>query len=690
MTSKLPIESLMQVRTNIRNLSVIAHVDHGKSTLVDSLVAAAGLMSVEDISRRVMSSDFEQEKGVTIKSSGISLGFDMKEKNLRLPDGSDEGGKFLINVIDSPGHVDFSAEVTAALRVTDGALVLVDCVEGPLVQTETVLKQALQERIRPVLVLNKLDRAFLELQLDPENIFRRLREVVERVNVTIETFQDPTLGDWKVYPEKGNVCFATGVQGWAFSIPQFARMYAQKLKISEERLTEKLWGDWFFDGEAKAWTSSYTSQSGRPLQRGFCQFVLEPIKQVFDVCYKLNSNHSNDNDAAAVPPVEKTLDKILEKLNIKLSAEERELTGKNLLKVVMRSWLPAADALLEMAVTCLPSPVAAMKYRTEVLYQGPLDDKTAESMRNCDPSGPLLVFVSKHIPTKDMTRFYSFGRVFSGTVCPGQKVFVMAADYEKGEKEGLHRTSIQRTLVMMADKAESVEMVPAGNTVALVGIDSVVSKAASITQAPESWPLVAMKYSVSPVVRCAITPKNPADIAKLVDGLRKLSIFETFVRISTASTGEHILECTGEFHLEICLKYLRDFVKGVELICSEPVVPFQETVLEESKQPCLAKSANKHNRLYCCAEPLSSSLLQDIDAGRITISSQESSSKNLAKLLTEKYGWDSAEARKIWCFGPGRSGSSSASSQPTSVVVDATKGIQDMIKIKDSVVAAFT
>jgi elongation factor 2 len=200
------IREIMDNQNNIRNMSVIAHVDHGKSTLTDSLICKAGIISAKQAgeARTTDTRADEAERGITIKSTGVSLyyEYDIEHKG--------EKDKYLLNLIDSPGHVDFSSEVTAALRVTDGALVVVDTVEGVCVQTETVLRQACGEKIRPVLMVNKIDRSILELKLEGEPIYQNFVRVVDNVNVILSTYQQEDMGEIIVDPSKGNVAFGSG------------------------------------------------------------------------------------------------------------------------------------------------------------------------------------------------------------------------------------------------------------------------------------------------------------------------------------------------------------------------------------------------------------------------------------------------------------------------------------------------
>jgi len=668
----------MDKKRNIRNMSVIAHVDHGKSTLTDSLVAKAGIIAAAKAgeTRATDTRKDEQERCITIKSTAISMYFEMDPKDLafckqekaKAADGSDECG-FLINLIDSPGHVDFSSEVTAALRVTDGALVVVDCVSGVCVQTETVLRQAIAERIRPVLFMNKMDRALLELQLEQEELFQTFSRIVENVNVIVATYADDDgpMGIVRVDVNNASVGFGSGLHGWAFTLKQFAEMYASKFGVDTDKMMKKLWGENFFNPKTKKWSKNKDADN----KRSFNMYVLDPIYMVFDAIMNFKKDQ-----------VEKLMGKLTtadgRMVKDVLKHEEKELEGKPLMKCVMRNWLPAGEAMFQMIVIHLPSPVTAQKYRAEMLYEGPPDDEACTAIKACDPNGPLMMYVSKMVPTSDKGRFYAFGRVFAGKVATGQKCRIMGPNYVPGKKDDLYEKSIQRTILMMGGRVEAIEDVPAGNICGLVGVDQFLVKTGTLTTLKEAHNMKVMKFSVSPVVRVAVEPKNPADLPKLVEGLKRLSKSDPMVQCIIEESGEHIIAGAGELHLEICLKDLEEDHAQIPLKKSDPVVSYRETVSEESTQMCLSKSPNKHNRLFMRAVPMPDGLAEDIDSGEVN---PRDDLKVRARYLADKYEYDVTEARKIWCFGPETLG--------PNIFVDCTKGVQYLNEIKDSCVAGF-
>lgn len=662
------IREIMDKKNNIRNMSVIAHVDHGKSTLTDSLVSKAGIIagSRAGETRFTDTRKDEQERAITIKSTGISLYYELGEKDMHHPNIKDknDGSAYLINLIDSPGHVDFSSEVTAALRVTDGALVVVDCVSGVCVQTETVLRQAIGERITPVLFMNKMDLALLTLQLQPEDLYQTFQRIVENVNVIICTYgggeSDAPMGDIQVHPTIGNVGFGSGLHGWAFSLKQFAEMYASKFGIEVPKMMKRLWGDNFYDGKAKKWVKSASKTAPK---RAFVQYIMDPIYAAFDAIMKEQDDK---------------VQKIMKVTGVTLKGDDKDLKVKPLLKCFMRNWLPAGETLLQMIAIHLPSPVTAQAYRCELIYEGPADDEASKAIKSCDASGVLMMYISKMVPTSDKGRFYAFGRVYSGTVRTGLRCRIMGPNYEPGKKSDLYVKQIQRTILMMGRYVEPIEDVPSGNIVGLVGVDQYLVKTGTITTYEAAHNFKMMKFSVSPVVRVAVQCKNPGDLPKLVEGLKRLSKSDPMVQISTEESGEHIIAGAGELHLEICLKDLEEDHACIPIIKSDPVVSYRETVTDDSDRMCLSKSPNKHNRLFMKARPFPDGLSEDIEDGVIN---NKQEAKMRGKLLQEKYEYDPNDARKIWCFGPEVTG--------PNFVIDVTKGVQYLNEIQDSVIAGF-
>jgi len=208
-------ERLMDEPEQIRNIAIAAHVDHGKTTLTDNLLAGAGMISDETAGEQLAmdTEEDEQERGITIDAANVSMTHEY------------EGDAHLVNLIDTPGHVDFGGDVTRAMRAVDGALVVVDAVEGAMPQTETVVRQALREGVKPALFINKVDRLISELQEGPEEMQQRLLGVINEVNELIRgmTEEMDDIDDWTVSVEDGTVGFGSALYKWGVSMPSMQR-----------------------------------------------------------------------------------------------------------------------------------------------------------------------------------------------------------------------------------------------------------------------------------------------------------------------------------------------------------------------------------------------------------------------------------------------------------------------------------
>ena len=208
------VTALMNEPVKIRNIGIVAHIDHGKTTLSDNLLAGAGMISKELAGKQLFmdSDEEEQARGITIDASNVSM--------VHTFDNED----YLINLIDTPGHVDFGGDVTRAMRAVDGAVVVVDAVEGTMPQTETVLRQALREHVRPVLFINKVDRLINELQVDAQEMQVRLGKVIDHVNKLIKNMNPQKFkAGWKVDAAEGTVAFGSALYNWAISVPMMKK-----------------------------------------------------------------------------------------------------------------------------------------------------------------------------------------------------------------------------------------------------------------------------------------------------------------------------------------------------------------------------------------------------------------------------------------------------------------------------------
>uniref|UniRef100_A0A0A9XJZ8 Ribosome assembly protein 1 n=1 Tax=Lygus hesperus TaxID=30085 RepID=A0A0A9XJZ8_LYGHE len=407
------LSQLQKSAENIRNICIVAHVDHGKTTLADSLVASNGIISPRMAGKlRYMDSrKDEQERGITMKSSSITLYHLCDDK------------EYLVNLIDSPGHVDFSSEVSTAVRLCDGAVVVVDVVEGVCPQTQVALKQAWQESIRPVLVLNKIDRLILEMKLTPLDAYIHITQVLEQVNAIVgQLFSGDVMekasnavnstenGEAGVYdwgdgleeaddstlyfsPDQGNVIFASAIDGWGFCVNDFVKLYSIKLGLKEAVLRKTLWGDYFYNAKTKTVKKGAQEKAKKPL---FVQLVLENIWALYEtICIR------KDKEKLA---------KMVETLGVKIAARDlRHTDPKVQLQAVCSQWLPVSNSVLDMVCKILPPANQLSEEKVEKLMCSnnqpfenypPETQELKKAFMDCssDDDAPVIVFVSKMFP----------------------------------------------------------------------------------------------------------------------------------------------------------------------------------------------------------------------------------------------------------------------------------------------------
>ncbi|KDQ09890.1 hypothetical protein BOTBODRAFT_116551 [Botryobasidium botryosum FD-172 SS1] len=682
-------------------ITTMGHVDHGKTTFVDSLLAANNIISTRMAGkiRYLDSREDEQERGITMESSAISLKFKMMRK---LPDGGSAANDFVINLIDTPGHVDFSSEVSTASRLCDGTLVLVDVVEGVCTQTIAVLRQAWIDRLKPILVINKVDRLVTELKLAPVEAYHHLSQLIEQVNAVMgsffagermeddlrwredrerrlaekkergaeeaedsanaaednDAFQDKDDEDIYFAPERGNIIFASAIDGWAFRVGKFAELYAAKLGIREANLRRVLWGDFYLDPKTKR-VISHKHLKGRNLKPLFVQFVLENIWAVYE--------------NVLVNPNPEKVGKIVSALNIKIPP--RDLKSKDtrqLLSQIFSQWLSLSTCTFQAVVEIIPTPHMAQPTRMpKVLYPDVHDEVvepknkldrdlfscndaedsyvvayvskmfavptvqlpqnkrkpvTAEEMRArakrdaetataagtlvaeteaLDIKDPLVSPEPSSTPAPandDEETLIGFARLYSGTLRANTTIHCLLPKYNAAlgpshprNARYIQATTITALYVMMGRDLVAVDVVKAGNVFAVGGLEGKILRNGTLcspraagldlSQVPVAdhgylVNLAGVNQQSAPIVRVALEPQEPADLPKLLQGLRLLCQSDPCVESFQQKTGEYVILTAGELHLERCLKDLRERFAKIEISVSKPIVPFRETAVK--------------------------------------------------------------------------------------------------------------
>jgi elongation factor 2 len=550
-------------KDQIRNFGVIAHVDHGKTTMSDSLLAASGIISpsVAGQALALDSMKLEQNRQMTIRGANVTLFYES------------EGKEYVINMIDTPGHIDFTGRVTRALRAIDGVVVVSDSVEGIMTQTETVTRQALEERVRPVLYINKIDRLVKELRLNQAEMQKWLSNIIAEFNRLIDIYAEPELKEvWKVSIQGNSVAFGSAKDRWGFNYK-----VAQKKGIS--------------------------------------------FKDVYD------AYTSSDPNA------------------IKTLAERA----------------PLHEAILGMVVQHHPPPHVAQKYRIPKIWPGDLDSEIGKSLLSCDESGPVTMMVTT-INVDPQAGRVATGRLFSGTIKDGDEIRLIDA-----KRLG----KVQSVNIYMGNTREVVNMLPAGNIPALLGLDYAVA-GETISTVKSIPAFESIKYVSEPVVTIAVEPKHPKDLPKLVEALRRITVEDPnlIVKINE-ETGETLMAGMGVLHLEIATSLLQE--AGLDITTTQPLINYRETIRSKAG-PIMSKSPNKHNKIFMRVEPLDENIVDLIRSGHVK---EDMDKKEMAKILREK-GWPADEARSV-----------AALDVSGNILLDETKGVQFIQESMDSIKSGF-
>jgi len=634
---------LMNFPDQIRNIAFAGHLHHGKTALMDMLV-----LETHDISDRLEKKTgkkrdeqlrytdvhiLERERGLSVKSAPMSLVLQ-----------STHGKSHLVNILDTPGHVNFVDEVASSLRLVDGVVLVVDVVEGVQVNTEQIIKHAVLEGLPLTLVVNKMDRLILELKLPPSDAYFKLKHVIEEVNTVIENTLPGQGEKRRLSPEKGNVLFASSIMGWCFTLQSFAKMYADSYPptkkgtpgINAAEFARRLWGDIFFNPTKRSFTRKGVEERSK---RSFVNFVLEPI-------YKLYSHTISESP--------EDLKNTLATLGISLKPSQYKTDAKILLKLVCEQFFGPSNGFVDMIVDHIPSPVESAEAKLQRYYTGPLDTSVAKAMEKCDQDGPLVVQISKLYNTSDATGFHSFGRVMSGTARPGSQVRVLGEGYSIDDEEDMSMATISDVWIAETRYNIPTDGVPAGNWVLLGGVDNSIVKSATLVppvlpDQEDAYIFKPITHFTESVFKVAVEPINPSELPKMLDGLRKINKSYPLITTKVEESGEHVILGTGELYMDCVLHDLRRLYAEMEIKVSDPVTRFCETVVETSATKCYAQTPNKKNKITMVAEPLDQGIAEDIESGKVSI---RSPNRVIGKFFEENYGWDLLASRSIWAFGP--------------------------------------
>jgi 116 kDa U5 small nuclear ribonucleoprotein component len=637
-----------------RGVALIGHFHHGKTCLVDFLLQASCWRQPWSVGAETARSSTnnctlprytdtlqtEQVRQMSLVSTPLTT---------LLPDS--RGKTYCVTLVDCPGHVNFHDETVAALRIVDGAVLVLDVVEGIMMHTEMAVRQAISEGLPIVVVISKMDRMLVELKLPPRDAYFKLQHLLDEVN---ELVGRVSRGRYpKLSPERGNVAFSSALHGWLFTLESFAQVYLDHsnddddglgVNLSVQEFGKRLWGDSYLDPETRTFHPSPRDCTTPNVERTFVAYVLGPLYKIY---------------AACLGEREVDVNKLLRSVGVLLNKEQLRASAEPLLRAALSQFLQTASSgWVDMIVRHIPHPAAAAKGKIARCYTGPLDSPLARAMMACDPDGPLVMHAVKNYASADGQSFWTLARIYSGTVRPVTLVHVLGEGYSPNDDdEDAAAATVQGVAIPRGRTRMNVGLAKAGNWVLLEGVDANIAKTATIVS-PELLlgedavhifaPLKFPQAGGEAVMKLAIEPLNPSELPKMVEGLRRVSKAYPMAKTKVEEGGEHVVLGTGELYLDCLMHDLRLVYSDIEVKVADPIVSFRETVVETSTVKCFAETANKRNKLTFIAEPLDEGLAERLEAGHVSLHWDK---KKLGRFFQTQYDWDLLSSRSVWAFG---------------------------------------
>ena len=611
---------------NIRNICVLAHVDHGKTTLVDSLISYNNIISPKMAGniRYMDSREDEQERCITMKASSISVIYRSEKLN----------SNYLLNIIDVPGHIDFSYEIFSSLKMVDGALILIDVIEGICSQTESVIRQTWDEKIKYVLVFNKIDKLFSIVEMSPEQAYEHLKNLLEKVNAMMSSLilRDVELNNilnldrksssisnisnnenekekekekdkndsdiieekeknFYFIPNKGNVIFTSATDNWAFTIDTFVDIFAKKYGTKNEIMQKVLWGDYYLNKKTKKFCTEQPNENSNPI---FVDFIMKNIYKVYQVV-------TIDQDLEKIQKMVKSLN-----LNVSEKDLNQNMLNKNpnlVLRSIMREWLPIPQTVYDVIIRELPNPIQGIQNKIDLLFpnrkysHNDFVNNIKKRIKKGEINGkdiPTIAYISKmvSIPKKNIqgikfekinknnneeVKFMAFARLYIGEIKEGDEYYVIGPKHDpKNNIFDIKKYVFSNIYYFMGQFLNKIKEVPVGNIFSVRDLEKDVFKTSTISSNYNCPSIIPLNLNQNSNIKVSISPENIKEMPILLEGLEKLNRSDPAVNYYTQSNGEHILVTSGEVHLERCVKDLEDELAKVKFKISPPIVNFKE------------------------------------------------------------------------------------------------------------------